>query len=150
MLGIYPNSSGLVVGGLIVTQLSTGTLNLFKEDLTLTRNTTKADLVAAVADYSGYAAKAITAPEDAYTDRGGGASVIIPTQDFNFDGADVTPTENDIYGWWLEDTDAKLFACGKFDTPIPMQGVGDSIPLMILLNFCRNEIIQPVVGTDPA
>ncbi len=150
MLGIYPKTGALKIAAALVTLLSTGSLKLFKNNLTLTPNTTKAELAAAEADFSGYAAEAITAPDDAYIDRSGGASVIVPTVEFVFDGTDLSPTTNLIYGWWLEDTDADLFTCGKFDEPIPMAAAGDALPLMVLHNLGRSDIVKPVVGTDEA
>lgn len=89
------------------------------------------------ADFSGYAPAVVANLLAPYLDPVGGVSAQTGTQQFTFDGADVTPTINTIYGWYMANG-GDLIACGTFDAPVSMARDGDAIPLNAVLNMFRS------------
>jgi len=107
-------------------------VRLFQDTLgSLTNATTKAEMVAAEATYTGYLAKTVVALLAPYVVPGGGANVQIPTQQFQPTGSAVT---NMIRGWWVELATGDIQVSARFDADIPMASVNDAIPLDIIFN----------------
>lgn len=127
---LYPNVGALHNLELMRTDLALCKVNLFQNDVAISPSTVKADLT--VATFSGYTAATVTALLPAYLDPAGGASAQIATQQFNHTGGGVA---NVIYGAWVETAAGDLILVIKFDQGIPMNAVGDSIPLDIKFNF---------------
>lgn len=105
--------------------LDGGTLNLFQNDITPTKDTVVGDLD--VATFDGYAPKTLTTWGAAYLGPDGRVYTVAPSQQWNPTGA-VTP--NVIYGYWIEDKAGTLVMAGRFDDgPVPMNGVATALVL---------------------
>lgn len=127
---LYPNVGAMHNIGLLRTDLINCEVNLFQNNLTPLPSTVIGDLT--VATYSGYAAKVVTALLAAYIDPAGGASAQIATIQYDHSGGGVA---NSIYGFWVETAAGDLILVGRFEEPIPMNFLGDSIPLDVKFNF---------------
>lgn len=133
---IYPNNGALTLAAAVHASIAGSNLKLFKAIASpLNVNTVIADFT--VCDFSGYETKVILVFLDPYLDPAGGASFRTGTQQWNFDGADLTPVENSVYGWFLE-SGGDLVAAGTFDAPVSMAKAGDSLPLDVVLNMFRS------------
>jgi hypothetical protein len=130
----YPNAGTLAIAALVDTALASSKLRLFQSSITPSVLTTRTQLVAAEADFSGYAEKTITSPLDPILNPLGGASIQIPTQQFEYDSG-LGSVANDVGGWWIETAAGTLIAVGTFASPIPMSADGQGIPIDILLRF---------------
>ncbi len=129
---IYPNVGALKVAAIVRTAVALSVLKLYKGiSAPLSQSTVIADFTEA--DYDGYTAKTITAFNPPYIDPAGGATIQSGTQQFDF--VPVPMTTNVILGFWLETAAGDLIVAGNFDNPIPMQALGDSIPLNVALNY---------------
>lgn len=95
----------------------------------VTPNTTVAQLIAAEATYSGYAAKTVATLPLPYLAPSAGANLQIPTQQFQPTSSVVT---NMIRAWWVELATGEIQLAGQFDSDIPMGAVTDAIPLDII------------------
>jgi hypothetical protein len=127
---LYPNVGAMNNIGLVRTNLVNCEVNLFQNDVTPTPATVLGDLT--VATFSGYAAIVVAALLAAYLDPIGGASAQIGTVQFDHSGGAVA---NTIYGFWVETAGGVLILAGRFDQAVPMNVLGDSIPLDIKFNF---------------
>lgn len=145
MNGIFPNTGALLLVGLLRTALAGCTVHLLQTMTTVTELTTLADLTPNEATFDGYAAKTVAALLAAYLDPAGGASTMVPTQDFTATDGTVP---NTITGWWIQDTATppNLWLCGTFTTPIVISAAGDAIPLSIVINDGSTNAITPVVA----
>jgi hypothetical protein len=94
-------------------------------------NTTKAQLLANIADFTGYADKTITVFLAPYIDPAGGVSMQAPTVQFDSSGPAVA---NMIRGWWLELAGGEIQVVAQFDNDIPISDVGNSIPIDVKFN----------------
>lgn len=131
---IYPNSGSLWLAAIVQTALAASVMSLFQVGtVTLTATTVKADLEAAEADYTGYAAQTITTWFDPLLNPLGGASIESGLLQF----AIATPytVPNTIQGWWVEDSTGALVCAGDFTVPKPLVGAGDGIPFNLELVF---------------
>lgn len=129
----YPNSATLVMAGEQQTALALSKCRLFQSDLVPSVSTVKADLTGAEADYDGYTAggETITAFSNPLLDPAGGASIEAFVQ---FEWAHVaTDVGNLIGGFWIEDAGGDVRVIGTFPVPVPMQGAGQGIPLLVKL-----------------
>lgn len=132
----FPNSAALAIAALVQTELALSKLRLFKNGFTPSVSTTRAELIAEEADFTGYPAggSAITAFLDPILNPLGGASIDWPTEQF----APASPftVGNVIGGWWIEDAGGTLvYAIGTFAAPIPMNAAGQGLPLAGSLVF---------------
>jgi hypothetical protein len=134
---LYPRVAQLWLAKLPQTALAASTLHLFKANLNIGPNTVLADLIAAEADFSGYAAKTIAAFNDPYIASGGGASITSPFEQFEWVDPipPALPVPNVIYGFWLEDSTSKLVVVGTLDLPVSVQMVGDAVAITLALNY---------------
>ena len=134
---LYPNSGALAIAGLVQAGLASAVVKLFKSNIDLAPTTAVADLDAIECDFSGYGAKTITAFNDPYLADAGGAS--ISSGYIQWDWVAPTPpdpeVENSVYGFYMVDAGGALICAGKFDTPLPMGFVGQSVPLTVTLNY---------------
>jgi hypothetical protein len=145
---IIPVAEQIVVVTGLQTPYATGVIRLVKTAVLLTPNLVKADLTAVECDYSGYAAKTLTAVDLPYPDPAGGVSFAVPTQQFQVTVA--TPqVPNDVYGGWIEDADGNLLIAWMFTTPIQMAFPPQAIPLTLILTFFGQTLLTAVVGGVP-
>lgn len=133
---LFPNSGVLEIASLVLDALNDSKLRLFKSSINgVSAFTTRAELVAAECDFTGYPAggKVITAFLDPLLNPAGGASIDWPTQQFN--SAAPYTVGNVVGGWWIETTAGALIACGTFPQPIAVGGPGTGFPLAGSLVF---------------
>jgi hypothetical protein len=115
-----------VAADVIAGDLATATVHLGKTDMTVDRNTTKTELTATEADYTGYAAETVTWLAPSLADDGnieviGTVGEFRPTDDV---------VDNAIYTLWVlsADTGTPLCFAARFDNaPLPMAGPLDSL-----------------------
>ncbi len=131
----YPNSGTLEIASGVQTMLALSKLRLFKSTLSPGVTTTKAQLLAEEADFTGYPAGGETVT--AFLSPGlyplGGASISAPTEQFAT--TDPTIVGNLIGGWWLENAGGDVIAIGTFPSPVPMQTPFQILPITITLVF---------------
>jgi hypothetical protein len=134
---LYPKPGQLFLAGLAQTALANAVLHLVASNLNLNQDTPLADLVAAEANYSGYAAKTITTFSDPFFAVGGGATISSPYLQFEFvpPVPPALPVANTIYMFYLLDSTGKLVVAGTLDQPTVMQELGDALPITLQLNF---------------
>ena len=131
---IYPNSGALWLAAVVQTALANSEIHLYQTgSVVLSNTTTLADLTAAEADYTGYAAETIAAWFDPLLNPAGGASIESGLVQFQIASPYTTP--NVIQGWWIEDSTGDLVAAGDFAVPKSLMGAGDGIPFNIELIF---------------
>ena len=116
---------------------TTGLIRLFQSSLGVpTANTTKAELVAAEADYTGYPsggfdvltmAPPMGAP--------GGGVVILSNEVF---AVFTSGSPNTIGGYWLEDTAGNVIQIYIYDPVRTLAVVPDGFPIVAQLGFGRN------------
>jgi len=129
---IYPNLGALYLAGLVKADLIASELRLYKAIAApLSVSTILADLTEA--DFDGYAAATIAAWNAAYLDPQGGASIQCGTQQFDF--VPGLGTVNTILGFYVVTAGGDLLFVGEFEAPIPMNALGDSIPVNVTLNY---------------
>jgi hypothetical protein len=123
------------------TALAASKVRLFKSTFVPTVSTTKAELVAAEAAYTGYAAGGETIANflDPLLDPSGGASITAPTVQFDVTGP-VVATDI-VGGFWIEDATGDVRLVGTFAAPIPMEAVGQGFPLNVKIVEPTGQII---------
>lgn len=141
-MSVYSKPGALALATLQQTALADCVLSLTKANVDESPETTKAMLEAQECDFSGYAPIVVADLSGPFIDPQGGASIVIPTQLFLFDGTDVTPTVNQVHNWWIETTGGVLVAMGTFDTPHLMGAAGDGLPVTIALNYGKDDVID--------
>ena len=131
---IYTNEAAIALCDNLRTTLANCKIRLYQDTLGFPLNplVTHAQLVAALATFTGYADAVVVALLPSYLDPTGGASTQVPTQQFNSTGTAVT---NNIQGFWVEDAGGVVYLAGDFDQVIPMTDVGDAIPIDIKFQF---------------
>lgn len=137
----YPNSATLIQAEEMRTALALSKVRLFNQAFVPTVSTTKTELEAAEADYTGYTAggETITAWLPAVFAPSGGAMISSPTVQFDVSGPVV---DTDIVGgFWLEDASGDVRAIGQFAAPIPMETLGQGFPLNLSLAFPTGQTV---------
>lgn len=129
-VNVYPNAAALLVVNLVRTELANSVMKLYQNDYTPNEGTILADMT--VATFSGYANKTVAALLPAYIEPAGGASAQVATVQWDHNGG---ATSNIIYGFSLENAGGDLILAGRFENPIPMASLGDSIPLDTKVSF---------------
>jgi len=132
----FPNSASLAIAALVQGELALSKIRLFQDGFSPSVNTTRAQLIAEEADYTGYAAggETVTAFLPPILNPLGGASIDWPT--VQFDAVAPYTVGNVIGGWWLEDAaGAVVYAIGTFAAPIPVGAAGQGFPLSGSLVF---------------
>ena len=136
---LYTNAAALELADVVRTSLAASKVRLFKENLNVSILTTLAELEAAVCDFSNYADITLTNWLAVYFDPAGGATVPSGSLQWNWaPPGSGDPVSNDVYGFWVQDADDNVRAVGKFDNAIPMEEVGNAVPLTIGLNYGKN------------
>lgn len=127
---IFPLESVLFQAGLIQTALAACHMRLFKAGLTCSFQTQLSDLVAAECDYDGYPAGGVVGNWSNPT-LGPGQSGVTNSPTAQFSVASGGPGSwNVVGGFFIVTAGGKLFLCGNFPEPIPMQTVGAGFPLV--------------------
>lgn len=135
MSQFYPNASTLYLAGLVQADLAASKLRLFQEGFVPSIATSRAELIAAEADYTGYTAggETIAAWLAPLLNPIGGASIDMPT--IQFDAASPYTVANVVAGWWIETAGGVVIAVGTFTTPISIGAVGQGFPMTVTLVF---------------
>lgn len=131
---LYPNVGSLLLADTIQTLMAGSELHLIKDPgPTLLPGIDLATLVAAEADFTGYAPIVIAAWLDPILSPLGGAQIGSGTQQFM--AAAPYTVGNSIVGWWIETGAGVLICCGNTPQPVSMAGAGDGFPLDVQLVF---------------
>ena len=133
MAQFYPKSGSFWLAALVQAELALSKFRLYQDSLTPTVATTAAELVAAEATYTGYAAEVLTTWGDPYTSPAGGAATNSPL--VQFQTAAPFTVANLIGGAWLENAAGDVVAIIPFPDMVPMGVDGDAIPLAEILTF---------------
>lgn len=131
MPAFYPNTGQIWLAGIARTALANSVVSLYKNTISPNVLTTKAQLEAAEADYTGYLPLTITAWGAAFLSALG-AAIQMPNQQFQPTG---TAIGNLINGAWVETTGGVLVSIITFPESVPMGAVTDAIPLSEILRF---------------
>lgn len=129
----YPSVGSLWLAGITGTELANSVIHLYQSSLVPTVDTVLADLVAAEADFSGYAPITLVAWGAPYLVAAGGAAVNSPCSQFNTD--DPTTVTNLIGGAWIETAGGDLVIIDAFPSAIPMDAPSKAIPIQEILRF---------------
>jgi len=128
----YPREGQQWLAGKVRTALAACEMRLYKAELTVSENTTLAQLEEAEADYSGYAAQDI-ANFGAVFQTPLGAGIQSPLVQFQPTPA---PTiTNDIGGAFVVDSTGALVTIISFPAAKPMASELDAIPISEILRF---------------
>lgn len=132
---IYPNTGALWGAGLLRTALATSEIHLFKAGMgvAITPALVLADLEAAEADYTGYAAEEVTAFAAPLLNPLGGAS--IDSGSVQFAIASPYTDGNVIGGGWIQTSGGVLVAAWDYDPTRSLTGPGDGVPVDLFLLF---------------
>lgn len=137
MPGLMPDAAALASATALATRLVDSLVRLFKSTYVPSRESTRAELVAAECDFSGYPATGIevaawTAPVN---DPDGGSAIFSGLLSYVFVN-EVDPLDNVnnmVGGYWIETAAGALVRVATFDEPVEMAVVGDAIPLLVKL-----------------
>lgn len=133
----WPNAGSGWLADLVQTELAaTSKIRLWRaEEISPSIATTRAELVAAEATYTGYPAggTTLTAWFDPLANPLGGFS----TDSVKVQFAPTAPytVGNNIGGFWIETATADLIMIAIFDAPIPMAVAGNGFPVSASLIF---------------
>lgn len=106
-------------------------VHLGQSSYTPNGSSSKTDLEAAEADYDSYAAETIAAFLGPVLAPGTGFMILSPQVLFEVGNTDPV-IGNTIGYWWMEDAAGVVRMVGVFDTPLPMEMAGQSVPLNII------------------
>lgn len=126
----YPAVSCLLQATASAVLLAGAKLRLWKAGLSPQFGVTRADLLAAEADYSGY-------PSGGVVISSWGGPVRILSLGYAITGQQVTfarsagSASNVIGGWWLETAGGDLYAVGILPQPQAMQVIGQGLPIVV-------------------
>lgn len=143
---LIPNAELIAILTAIKTGLAAGKTRLVKAPVALTPNMDTSALIAAEADYTGYAAITTATPDGPFIDyTRGGVTLLSPDAHFVV-GATPTVT-NQIYGGWYEDSGGPpglLIVAFVFNNPVTMMNAGDTLLLESIFNM---SLTSPIVTT---
>lgn len=148
-MSLYTNLGGLELAALLQTALAAGKLRLTKSLVVISKTTPVATLIAAEADFSGYAAETLTTWLPPYVE-GDAVSMLSPAVQFDLDGTASPIVPNTVYNWWVELAAGDLIVAGTFASPIPMVSGGDAIPAQVKLSWFATDPIVMLVGGEAA
>ncbi len=133
----WPNAGADWLATLVQTELAaTSKIRLWRaEEITPSIATTRAQLLAAEATYTGYTAGGLVlgAWFDPLANPLGGFS--IDSAKVQFAPAAPFTVENNIGGFWIETAAADLIMIASFAAPIPMGAAGNGFPVSSSLIF---------------
>ena len=136
MAQFLPNAATLFLAGLTQAELALSKLRLWVDgEISPSIATTRAELIAAEAAYTGYTAggEVLTAWFDPLFNPIGGAS--IDSEKVQFQTATPYTVGENIGGWWVETAAGDVIVIGTFDEPIPMSGAGAGFPMSASIVF---------------
>ena len=136
MAQFFPNAATEWLAEVVQGELALSKIRLWQNgEITPSIATTRAELVAAEADFTGYTAggEALTAWFDPLNNPIGGSS--IDSEKVQFQTATPYTTANTIGGFWVETAAGELVVVGTFVEPIPMSGPGAGFPLSASIVF---------------
>jgi|SRR5882762_757861 len=130
---LYTNEAAIAKATVVKTNLALSKLRLVQEGITLTRFTTKDQLVALEATFDGYTTggytlTAWTGPVQPAT---GGAIITSPLTNVAFSDPSDPPVGNNIAAWWVEDAAGKVRLCGTYDPVRPVNTINDGWPIIV-------------------
>lgn len=131
---IYTRQAAVAKANVIKTTLALSKMRLFKSTLSANVNTTKDQLVAAEADFSGYTAGGytLTAWTGPVNNPGSGSIITSPAINPAFAApAEDPPVGNSLGGWWVELAAGGVWLVGTFDEPITMNENGDGFTWIV-------------------
>lgn len=140
MAQFYPNEGCLSQAAAVQTALVDSKLRLFKQGFVPSVSSKLADFVAEECDFTGYTAGGATiaawlAP---LYNPAGGASIDSPT--VQFAAAAPYTIGNVVGGWFLVADEATVvYACGTFQSGVPIGAAGQGVPLTITLVFAPGQ-----------
>jgi len=132
----FPNSATAWLANEVLALLEASKIRLWQDgELTPSIATTRAELIAAEATYTGYPAggEELDAWFAPLHNPLGGSSIDSPK--VQFDTASPYTVSNVIGGWWVETAGGQLVVIGSFPEPIPMSGAGAGFPISASLIF---------------
>jgi hypothetical protein len=122
------------IAAAVRTALAAGHIKLFKSTLTPDPSTPLADFISAEANFTGYAAIAVTNWNTPILGPGSSFQIGMPL--VQFETANPTTVGNEIGGWFYEDAaNAVGVIFGTFATPVQMEVPFQGIPLAPVLVF---------------
>ena len=142
----YTQEAAITKATEIKTALALSKFRLVKGPFSLTAFTTRAELIAAEADFDGYVAggytlTAWTGPNNA---EGGGAVITSPLVNPAYGPAGDPPVTNEIVAWWIDDAGGDVRVAGTYAPGRMMQQVGDGFPVVVQIVEGRNPPIVVV------
>jgi hypothetical protein len=144
---LYTNEAAARKATLLIAGLANSKLRLCKTGISVTRFTTKAQLVAAEATFSNYTAGGYTLA--AWTGPGanpdGGATMTSPLVNPTWvEPEEDDPVGNEIVAWWVEDATGNVRIVGRYDPPIPMSETGNTFPWISQIVEAKNPASENV------
>lgn len=109
------------------TYLALAVMHLAKAPPPSLKTTVLADLTAVEADYTGYAAKTLTAWTGPFNTSLGGSSILSPLASFSPTGTTIS---NTIYGGWIESAGGVLELIFTLSTPVGLGSATDVLSLV--------------------
>lgn len=132
-LQFSPTEMKAMLAALQTDTWNTLTIMLLKADVSPGPGTTLAEVVAAEADFTGYARKTGVALSAPVNTVGGGAECISPEETFIASGSAVA---NTVYGFAVVTAGAAaLKTCANFAAPIPVAAAGDPVSFNFTLKL---------------
>lgn len=125
---LYTRQAATSKAGVIKTSLALSKLRFCQGDISISQNTTKAELVAAEADFSGYTAGGytLTAWVGPVNNPAGGAIITSPAVNPAVTDPDPDPiVGNTLSAWWVESAAGDVKLVGVLNPAVPMNQVGD-------------------------
>jgi hypothetical protein len=136
MAQFFTNSATLWIATTIQGLLVDSKMRLWQAGLvTISIATTRAQLVAAEATYTGYPVAGVVLPLwfSPLLNPLGGASIDSPK--VQFEAAAPYTTGNNIGGYWVEDENGQVVVVGSFAEPIPIGAAEQGFPISVALVF---------------
>jgi hypothetical protein len=135
VLGVLTNEACFARAVLDQTMLALCKVRLTQAPFAFSPTTTKADAIAAEADFDGYTAggNTVTAWGDPLAAPGGGASIAAETTFAYVD--DTSHTANQVKSGWIENAGGDIVAAFNFPAPINFAVNGDGFVLQLLDTF---------------
>lgn len=139
---LYTQQSAQRKANVIIGSLENSKLRLFRDTLSLTQFTTRAQLVAAECNFDGYPSggyelSAFTGP---ILDQNGGSVLTSPLVNPAYGEPSDPPVGNQVGGWWIEDEDENVRVAGAYNPTRPIQVEGDGFAIVVQIVEARNPV----------
>lgn len=132
MLSIVTKTGKIVVGGLLVTEMTAGFVMLFKNNITPNVNSLIGDFTEC--DFTGYVKQTLGTPGAPYFDPITG-QIVVTLGYHQFVTGSPTTIGNTVFGWFATNAGGDLIGAGTFDTPIDMTAPSEAIPLNVSIGL---------------